>query len=156
MTQKNSLLTLIIVALVSGLYLNALGWLGNAVILQADWKAAAGQIGQALDLPWPALVRELLTLVSDFVYAFALVWIYAALVPGHRAPVRLALELIVLVWLTTVGMTYLALVNSGFLPVGIAWKTSLWALVTFLPLAMFLPLVLRERSEAPGVPAGGR
>lgn len=147
MTRTTSPPAIIAVTLATGFYLNALGWLGNAVLLREEWESAYESMGEMSRLPWSPLVKELLTLVSDFVYAFALVWVYAGIRPGHPAPIRLALQLVLLLWTLTAGMTCLALVNAGFLPLNIAWKTSLWALATFVPLAFFLPFVLRPQLE---------
>lgn len=146
MTRKTTISAIVAASFLVGLYLNALGWLGNAILLQEDWNGVHETIGVRPAPPYSPITRELVTLLSDFVYAFALVWIYSTAGPDRRAPWRFALELVVMLWLTTVAMTYLTLVNSGFLPPGIALKSGLWALATFLPVAAFLPLVFRSRN----------
>jgi len=132
------------VSILIGIYLNMVGWAGNALVLGDAWDEAYALITISLTPPYPALVKELLSLASDFVYAFVLVWIFAKAAPAQASPTRFAFVLILVLWTGTVGVTYHALVNSGFLPFGIAWKTSLWALATFLPLGFVLPRTIAK------------
>jgi hypothetical protein len=50
-----------------GVALNALGWLGNNLLLGAAWDAANAGAAAGLAPPWPPLVREIVTLLSDFI-----------------------------------------------------------------------------------------
>lgn len=127
---------------VFGVFLNLVGWLGNVFILGDAWDAASEGVKAGFTPPWPPLVHELLTAVSDFVYAFALVWLFAN---SKRQNITTALSIAVIVWFAGVVVTYLAIVNSGFLPVGIAVKTSILALTTFLVAAFFLPMFVKGR-----------
>jgi hypothetical protein len=129
----------VISGFVIGVYLNLAGWLGNVFVLGDAWDEAYEMITISLSPPYPALAKELLTFVSDFVYGFVLLWLFLKSAVERQASTRYAFALVSAVWLSTVGVTYLALVNSGFLPISIAWKTGLWALLTFLPLGFILP-----------------
>lgn len=125
---------------VAGVVLNVLGWLGNNLLLGDAWDAANEGIKAGYAPPWSAGVREAVSLVSDFIYAFALVWVIA-----HAAEktVVFALKAAFVIWLAGAALTYLVLVNAGFLPTDIAIKTSLLALATFLISAPALAAVLR-------------
>lgn len=127
------------VSLGLGLVFNVIGWVGNNLLLDADWDAANAGIKAGFVAPWPGLVRELVTLISDFVYAFALVWLFAN---SARRSEIVALQIALALWTVGVGLLYLVLVNSGFLPAGVAVKTSLLALAIFLAAAPALPVLV--------------
>lgn len=129
--------------LVMGLLLNALGWAGNVFLLGGLWDHAAQVAPPPLSPPFPGLARDLLTFVSDFV--FALVWscVFALARPAWRgSTLTLALATAALVWLGGVPMTYLGIVNSGYLPADVAVATSVLALVTFLLVSPLMPRLL--------------
>ncbi len=128
------------VSLGLGLVFNVIGWVGNNLLLEADWDAANAGVKAGFAAPWPGLVRELVTLLSDFIYAFALVWLFAS---SARRSVLFAVQLAFAVWAVGVGLLYLVLVNAGFLPAGVAVKTSLLALIIFLIAAPALPALVR-------------
>lgn len=133
---------LIWLGLAFGLGFNVLGWLGNNLLLGADWDAANAGVRAGFAAPWPGLMREAVTLVSDFAYAFALVWLFAN---ARRQTVGFAVRLSVALWLVGVALLYLVMVNAGFLPVGVAVKTSLLALAIFVAAAPALTLLARDR-----------
>jgi hypothetical protein len=126
---------------VYGVLWNALGWVGNNFLLESSWAAAAARLAPDFAAPWSPLARELLTFVSDFIYAFAFVWFFAR---AERKSVAEALAIVCVLWLAGAGVTYLAIVNSGFLPWRIAVMTSVLALVIFLITAPILPWALRR------------
>jgi hypothetical protein len=95
------------------------------------------QLQAAWSPPWPRITHEALSLVSDFVYAFAFTWLYAR---GDGKSAAAAIRLVIVVWLAGAAMTYLAIVNAGFLPWQIAAKTGLLALLIFIATA---PLITR-------------
>jgi hypothetical protein len=132
---------LLLWTLAFGLLWNALGWLGNNLLLGAAWDAVSTRLAPDFAAPWGGLARELVSLVSDFVYAFAFVWLFARL---HERTVRSAIGLVLVVWLAGAATTYLAIVNSGFLPVRIAMQTGILALVIFVATAPLLPWALRR------------
>lgn len=136
-----SVARLIGLSLAFGLVFNVLGWLGNNLLLGADWDAANASVKVGFAAPWPELVREAVELVSDFVYAFALVWLFAN---ARRQTVSFAVKLSVALWVFGVALLYLVMVNSGFLPLGIAIKTSLLALAIFVAAAPALPMFARR------------
>ena len=135
-------------ALVLGTVLNIVGWVGNALILRDMWEAAAREIpAPALSLE-PRWMKDVLSLVSDYVFATVLCFVYAIAAPGWRgSATSLSFTLSFLVWLAGVPMTYLAFVTAGHLPVSVSVATSLWALVTFLIFAPALPHLLPMRSQ---------
>jgi hypothetical protein len=139
-----SLQSHIVWTLVYGLIWNALGWAGNVFLLGGAWDAAGEGLAPDFTPPWSPLTHELLTFVSDFVFAFAFVWIFARL-RAQTVPAALALS--VVLWLAGVVMTYLAMVNSGFLPWPITVQTSLLALTTFLVAAPLLPLAMARAKK---------
>jgi hypothetical protein len=136
-------------ALVLGTVLNIVGWVGNALVLRDMWEAAA-QAAPAPALPVePRWLKDLLSLVSDYVFATVLCFTYSIAAPGWRGSMTsLAFVLSFLVWLAGVPMTYLAFVAAGYLPVSVSVATSLWALATFLLFAPALPYLLPQRSHA--------
>lgn len=50
-------------------------------------------------------------------------------------------------WHLTLGLSYLALVNGGFLIERIAVLTSLWAALTLIPAAALLPKTVPDRPD---------
>jgi hypothetical protein len=128
--------------LVFGLLWNALGWAVNVFLLGGAWDEAGARLVPDFAPPWSALTHELLSFVSDFVYAFAFVWLFAR---GSDRSVASSIKLVVLLWLAGAAMTYLAIVNAGFLPWEIAVQSSLLALAIFVVTAPLLPKSLRAR-----------
>ncbi|MGD2131361.1 MAG: hypothetical protein PVI23_01120 [Maricaulaceae bacterium] len=125
--------------LVMGLLLNVLGWTGNVFLLGDMWDRAGTIAPPPLEAPYPALMQEALTFVSDFVFAFVLAAVFKLASKGWiGSRIALAVACGFLVWLGGVPPTYLGIVNSGYLPAGIAVATSLWALVTFIVTAPIL------------------
>ena len=133
---------LIWLSLAFGVVFNILGWLGNNLLLGADWDVANAGVKAGFAAPWPALMKEAVTLASDFVYAFVLVWLYAN---ARRQTVSFAVQLSVVLWLFGVALLYLVMVNAGFLPLGVAVKTSLLALGIFAATAPALALLAHDR-----------
>jgi len=127
--------------LVFGLTWNVFGWLGNNLLLGDAWDAVGAQLAAGFAPPWGGLARELATIASDFIYAFAFVWLFARM-PDRS--VRSAIRLVFVIWLTGAATTYLAIVNSGFLPPAIAAQTGILALVIFVGTAPLLPWALRR------------
>ena len=134
-------LSIFVWTLVYGVLWNALGWAGNNFLLENGWDAVSGELTPDFAPPWSAPTRELFTFVSDFVYAFAFVWLFAG---ASKQTVSGALKLVLVLWLAGAVVTYMALVNSGFLPWPIAVQTSLLALAVFLVTAPILPLMKRQ------------
>ncbi len=124
-----------------GLVLNILGWLGNNLWLGQLWDEAGTAMQAGFAAPWPPVVKEAISLVSDFIYAFAMVWMFAH---AREKTVAFALKLALVVWLAGAALVYLVMVNSGFLPLEISVKTSLLALATFLLAAPLLPAVIKN------------
>lgn len=127
--------------LVFGLIFNILGWLGNNLLLGELWDEAGVAMQPDFVAPWPPLVKEGVSLLSDFIYAFALVWIFAN---AKDKTLTFALKLAFVIWLAGAALVYLVMVNSGFLPLEISLKTSLLALVIFLAAAPLLPAVIKN------------
>lgn len=140
--------SILIWTLIYGVVWNVFGWVGNNFILEAGWDALGGRLAPDFTPPWSPLAHELLSFVSDFVYAFAFVWLFAQ---AARKSVAHALSLAFVLWLAGAATTYLAIVNAGFLPLGIAVQTSVLALAIFLATAPILPMALRktQSSNAP-------
>ena len=136
-------------ALVLGTVLNIVGWIGNALVLRDLWEAAARDMPAPPLLLEPRWITDVLSLVSDYVFATVLCFAYAIAAPGWRwSMTSLAFTLSFLVWLAGVPMTYLAFFAAGYLPVSVSVATSLWALVTFLIFAPALPYLLPQRNHA--------
>jgi hypothetical protein len=123
--------------LIYGVIWNLLGWLGNVFLLGAAWDAVGAELQAAWSPPWPGVMHEALSVVSDFVYALAFTWLYAR---GNDKSAAAAIRLVAVVWLAGAAMTYLTIVNAGFLPWHIAAKSGLLALLIFLATA---PLIAR-------------
>ncbi len=123
-----------------GVVFNLLGWLGNNLLLGDDWDAANAGVKVGFSPPWSPLVKEIITVVSDFIYAFTLISLFA--MAGKRT-VGTAIKLAILVWVIGVAILYMVLVNAGFLPIDVAWKTSLLALTIFVLGAPILPAVIK-------------
>ena len=129
--------------LVTGFILNLTGWAGNVFLLGDMWNAAPAP---PMPSPFPPLTHAILQFVSDFVFAFVLCAVYRLAAAGWRSSrLTLAVWCAILVWLGGVPMTYLGLVNGGYLPADVSIATTVLALVTFLVVAPLLPQLIRER-----------
>ncbi|WP_428409481.1 hypothetical protein [Hyphococcus sp.] len=140
-TPENAKPRVILWTFVFGLVLNILGWLGNNLWLGQLWDETGAAAQAAFVAPWPPLVKEVISLLSDFIYAFAMVWIFSH---AKEKTVAFALKLAFVIWLAGAALVYLVMVNSGFLPLEISVKTSLLALATFLLAAPLLPAVIKN------------
>lgn len=145
MERRGKQPSVILWTLVFGAAFNLFGWLGNNILLDELWDAAGSEAKFGFTPPWPPIVREVVTVVSDFVYAFAIVWIFAN---ARRQTLPFALQISFIVWLIGPALVYLVIVNGGFLPAEISLKTSLLALAIFAAAAPILPRVL-TRSAGP-------
>lgn len=133
--------SIILWTLIFGVAFNLLGWAGNNLLLGDLWDMAGDQAKAGFAAPWPPIVKEIVTIVSDFVYAFAMVWMFAN---ARRQTVLFAIQLSIVVWLAGAALVYLVLVNSGFLPLEVSIKTSLLALVIFVASAPFMAYALKR------------
>lgn len=133
--------------LITGFILNLTGWAGNVFVLGSMWEHAVAVAPPPMSSPFSPLVHALLQFVSDFVFAFVLCSIFRLASSGWRgSQPSLAFLCAVLVWLGGVPMTYLGLVNGGFLPGRISIATTIWALITFCIVAPLLPKFLPKRN----------
>ena len=136
----------VVAALVTGFVLNLTGWAGNVFVLGSMWEQAGALAPPPMHSPFPPVIHAVLQFVSDFVFGFVLCVVYSLASPSRRrSKMRLAFFCCIVVWLGGVPMCYLGLVNGGYLPAGISIATTILALVTFLIVAPFLPLLLPER-----------
>lgn len=130
--------------LVMGFILNLAGWLGNVFLLGPMWAAVPEP---PMASPFSPLLHEALTFVSDFVFAFVLCAVYCLARGGWRgSKLTLAVYCSALIWLCGVPMTYLALVNGGYLPAGVSIATTILALAGFIITSPLLPWLLPEKS----------
>lgn len=136
---------IVIWTLVFGVLWNGLGWAGNNILLGSAWDAVSAQLSPDFAPPYGGLTREAMTLVPDFLYAFAFVWLFAQF---REQTVAASIALVAVLWIFGVVITYLAIVTSGFLPWDIAAKTSLLALAIFLVTAPILPLATRKKAPS--------
>jgi hypothetical protein len=131
---------------VTGFLLNLTGWAGNVFLLGSMWDRAGTLAPAPMPSPFTPGVHAILQFVSDFVFAFVLCVVYRLASEGWAgSKMRLALLCGVIVWLGGVPMTYLGLVNGGYLPIGVSIATTILALVTFLIVAPLLPNLLPVR-----------
>jgi hypothetical protein len=138
----------VIAGLLIGFVLNLTGWFGNVFLLGSMWEKAGTLAPPPMHSPFSPLVHVILQFVSDFVFGFVLCAVYRLASPAWpRSKLALALLCGVIVWLGGVPMTYLGLVNGGYLPGGISVATTVLALVTFFIVAPLLPLLLPTRSQ---------
>ena len=132
--------------LVTGFVLNLTGWAGNVFLLGSMWEQAGNLAPPPMRSPFTPTVHVVLQFVSDFVFALVLCAVYRVALPAWRGrEMALAFLCAVIVWLGGVPMTYLGLVNGGYLPIGISVATTVLALVTFLIVAPLLPALLGRR-----------
>jgi len=140
---------LLIATAVTGFVLNLTGWGGNVFLLGSMWEQAGTLAPAPMRSPFSPTVHVALQFVSDFVFAFVLCLIYRLAVAGWRgSKLQLAFLCAVVVWLGGVPMTYLGLVNGGYLPAGVSVATSVLALVTFFIVAPLLPWLFRDTPQA--------
>lgn len=134
--------------LVYGVLWNGLGWAGNNLLLGEAWDAAKANLQPDFSPPWPPLARELMSFASDFVYAGVFVWLFAQVRVQSTAS---ALAIVSALWLSGAAVTYLAIVNSGFLPWQVALQSGGLALAIFVVTAPLL--AWRQRGARSGDPS---
>ena len=133
----------ILAVLVTGFLLNLTGWAGNVFLLGSMWAQAGAMAPPPMSSPFAPTVHALLQFLSDFVFAFVLCVVYWLASSGWSGS-KMALAFLcgVLVWLGGVPITYLGLVNGGYLPTDVSIATTILALVTFFIVAPLLPMLL--------------
>lgn len=129
----------IAVGLGLGLYMTVLGWLGNNLLLGADWDRAGELAANNVVLPYPDLAREIVSLVFDFVYGLTMAWLYSK--TSDRS-LGFSAKFQAVFWLATLIVFYVAAVNSRFVPWEVAWKTTLLGLVIAIPIVFVLPRLI--------------
>ena len=137
---------IIIIGLAFGLVFNIFGWFGKNLWLGEDWDAASRVASNSVELPYPGLVREIISLLPDFIYGVTMVWLYSKTADRSTAGTA---SFVFVYWLATVAVVYLAIVNSKFLDWEISVKTSLLALVLFAPSILILPRLFGRYHTGP-------
>lgn len=127
------------VGLALGLYMTVLGWLGNNLLLGADWDRAGELAANKVVLPYPDLAREGISLIFDFVFGLTMTWLYAK--TSDRS-LGFSLKFQMVFWLATVIVFYVAAINSRFLPWEVAAKTTALALAIAVPIVFMLPRLI--------------
>jgi hypothetical protein len=122
-----------------GLYMTVLGWLGNNLLLGADWDRAGELAANNVVLPYPDLAREIISLVFDFLYGLTMTWLYSK--TSQRSLIFSA-KFQAVFWLATLVIFYVAAVNSRFVPWEVAWKTTVLGLVIAIPIIFVLPRLI--------------
>jgi hypothetical protein len=115
-----------------GVLLNLFGLLGNGVLLRDTWAAAIPVRPERAMTGWPSVV---VSLISDFVFGPALVWLYAAFLPRFGAGFATAMRAALAIWVLGVAVPYLGIVRIGWLPPGVVAGTCAVAMIGFVPAA---------------------
>lgn len=129
--------------LLAGLTMNIFGWLGNQIWLGGEWEAAiAGSAFAAnrVRTPW----NEVGSLVPDFVYGMALVWLFVVMARSFGPSRRVAYQAALVLWLVAIATPLLGTANSSLLPWRVTLLTLLLALVIMLPITEFMWRRLRN------------
>lgn len=127
-----------------GLFMTVTGWLGNNLLLGVDWDRASQLAANQVVLPYPGIVREIISLVFDFLHMVLLFWIFSRFQDRSFGS---ALKLTLVFYFATLVIMYLAIVNSRLLPWEVSLKTTLLGLVLALPAAWILPRVFPMSGE---------
>ncbi len=122
------------IGLLVGFLLNLTGWLGNNFLLGSMWRQL--QVADA-GAEWRASIwRDVFSFAPDFVYGFAIAWLYVALRPRFEHWQSAALTAGLFVAITGGIVTYFAIANSGFISWTLAFASFALVLATKLPLAL--------------------
>ena len=134
------------VGLLVGFLLNLTGWLGNNFLLGSSWAS----VGSSTTLtPWAAsLWSDAFSMVPDYVYGVAIVWVYSLLRRNSVGATSAALQSGIFVSILGGIVTYFAIANSGFIPWTLAVSSFALVLATKLPLA-FLGARLLDGNKTP-------
>jgi hypothetical protein len=128
-----------------GAFLNIIGVVGNGILLREAWAQAVPLRPANAMTGWPSVA---ISLLSDFIFGPALVWLYAAMLPRFGANIATAIRAAAIVWILGVAVPYLGIVRIGWLPVGVVAATSAVALAGFLPAAWLVVRFYRDADEA--------
>lgn len=137
--MKASVSRILTVGLLLGLYMNVFGWLGNNLLLGADWDRAGELAANNVTLPYPRWVREVVSLVFDFSYGLSMTWLYAQ---TRDRSLKFSFQFAAVFWFATVIVLYVAMVNSRLLPWEVSAKTTLLALAIGVPIIFALPRII--------------
>jgi hypothetical protein len=130
------------IGLLVGFLLNLSGWLGNNFLLGAMWETV---IVPDYSASWRgSLWREVFSLLPDFLYGMALVWLCARLRPLYSSMTAATLRAGIFVSLVGGLTTYFAIANSGFIMWPLAFASFVLVLATKLPLAYFAGRLLES------------
>jgi hypothetical protein len=137
---------IVAVGLGLGLYMTVLGWLGNNLLLGADWDRASALGVNNVVLPYPALAREIISLVFDFVFCLGMTWLYAK--TSDRS-LSFSAKFQLVYWTVTLVVFYAAAINSRFVPWEVAVKTTVLGLTMVIPIIFVMPRLVPAWRSAP-------
>lgn len=123
-------------ALVNGLLLNLFGWMGNAIVLNGEWRRAESTLTPISTLNITGPLREAMSLAPDFIYGYLMVIIYQYMGMAEGFGTKAKVKTILISFLFGLFTTYLGLVVANLIPVRIAVLTTGWGLLTFFPAFM--------------------
>ncbi len=130
------------IGLFVGFLLNLTGWLGNNLLLGSFWATVNVPDYSAA---WRStLWREIFSLLPDFLYGLAIVWLCARLRPAYSTMAAATLRAGICVSLVGGITTYFAIANSGFILWPLAFYSFALVLATKIPLAYFAGRLLER------------
>ena len=145
MTTTNSVFSLSRISwigLLLGFLLNLTGWLGNNILLGSMWESVT--VPDYSDSWRSTIWREAFSLLPDFLYGMALVWLCARLRQVYSSMAAATLRAGLFVSLVGGVTTYFAIANSGFILWPLAFASFGLVLATKLPLAYFAGRLLER------------
>lgn len=131
----------VLAGLAAGVVLNVLGWVGNQLVLGDMWAEALASAPPDSGYQ-RSVANEIVSLLPDFIYGINLAWLYALIRPRLGATAVSAGISVLLIWLVGPFTTYLAITNTGWLPLPLTAASTLLALVTFVPAAWVVTRLL--------------
>lgn len=127
--------TCVIGGLLTGFLLNISGWMGNNLLLKNLWDGA--HVASLKN--WnPGILKDIFSLLPDFVYGFGIAWMWTKLRGHYRNPYRAAVESGIFIAMVGGVTTYFVIANSGFVSWTLAGYSFLLVIVTKVMAAFYL------------------
>lgn len=125
---------IVVAGLTAGLLMNVFGWLGNQLLLGAEWdRAIAGSAFAATRTR--TLWHELGSLLPDFVYGLALAALCGLAARALSRSRLVTYAMAVSLWAVAIATPLFGTANASLIPWRVTWLTTLLALVIMLPVA---------------------
>ncbi len=138
--------------LAAGLIINISEFVLNAIVLDAQWKAAMAALGRP-PIESPAVIAGF-NLIG-FVTGIAMVWLYAAIRPRYGAGQKTALIAAVAIWVIYTGLSSAGIMLMDLFPMSLLCTGLVWGLGELLVAGVVGAALYKEETAGLASAASG-